>query len=165
MTTTQSSRRAVFRCIAQTTYYEWPAYATTALYDRSSTGGLKEDAATVAGFWFDHDAHESTEEFVCYWPLAYATLDVHDRYTGQTRYGMEQLIQVFLLKELHRWTHETALISYLEQRPVLCRQLGFETIRTNRRSGGHGTVASRLISKRRLRNVLGRFSSKLRMLT
>ena len=37
---------------------------TTALYDRSSTGGLKEGVSTVAGVWFDHDAHESTEEFV-----------------------------------------------------------------------------------------------------
>ena len=122
MESSPSSRRAVFRRIAQTTYHTWPAYTTTNLYDRSSTNGLEEDVATVAGVWFDHDVHESTEEFICQWPLAYANFDAHDRYTGQTRYGMEPLVRLFLLKELHGWTHETALVSYLKQRPKLCRQ-------------------------------------------
>lgn len=66
MAPTKFSCRTVFRQIVQTSYYEWPAYTATALYDRSSTDGLKEDVATVADVWFDHDAHESTDQFVCH---------------------------------------------------------------------------------------------------
>ena len=35
---------------------------------------------------------------------------------------------MFVLKELHGWAHETALVDYLGDRPELCEQLGFETI-------------------------------------
>jgi len=41
---------------------------------------------------------------------------------------MEILLRVFVLKELHGWEHETALVSYLENHPELCEQLGFESI-------------------------------------
>jgi len=41
---------------------------------------------------------------------------------------MATLFRVFVLKELHGWEYETALVDYLENRPVLCEQLGFETI-------------------------------------
>ena len=34
----------------------------------------------------------------------------------------------FILKELHGWSHETALVRYLIHRPELCEQLGFETV-------------------------------------
>lgn len=78
MTTTPSTRRAVFRRIAQTSFYAWPAYTDTPLYDRSSTGGLAEDVHVLASVWFDHDVHESVEAFVCHWPLAYVEFDAHD---------------------------------------------------------------------------------------
>jgi len=42
MTSTQASRRAVFRRIAYTFYYDWPAYTATPLYDRHSLCGLEE---------------------------------------------------------------------------------------------------------------------------
>lgn len=41
---------------------------------------------------------------------------------------MEQLFRVFLLEELHGWTHETALVEYLQQFPEICERLGLETI-------------------------------------
>lgn len=41
---------------------------------------------------------------------------------------MPQLLRLFLLKEIHGWDHETALLTFLQQRPVLRRDLGFERI-------------------------------------
>lgn len=41
---------------------------------------------------------------------------------------MDTLFRVFVLKKLHGWEHETALVDYLENRPEICEQLGFETI-------------------------------------
>jgi hypothetical protein len=41
---------------------------------------------------------------------------------------METLLRVIVLKELHEWEHETALVSYLKNHPELCEQLGFESI-------------------------------------
>jgi hypothetical protein len=75
------------------------------LYDRNSTSGLAEDVHVLASVWFDHDAHESVEEFVCHWPLSYVDFDTHDRYAGHTRYEMEQLFRAFLIKALHGWAH------------------------------------------------------------
>jgi len=105
MTTKRSSWRTVFRRIAQTSYYDWPAYTATPLYDRRSTGGLKKDVRVLATVWFDHDAHNSLEAFVVNWPLAYVEFDEYDCYTDSTTYGMEALFRAFLLKELHGWEH------------------------------------------------------------
>jgi hypothetical protein len=41
---------------------------------------------------------------------------------------MDTLFRIFILKELHGWSHETALVRYLIHRPELCEQLGFETV-------------------------------------
>jgi IS4 transposase len=68
------------------------------------------------------------ENFVCALPLAYFGFATHDRYVGSTRYEIDTLFRVFLLKELHGWAHETALIEYLECRPALCEQLGLESV-------------------------------------
>jgi IS4 transposase len=78
--------------------------------------------------WFTHDAHDSVERFVCSLPLAYFLFDAHDRYGGSTRYEMDTLFRVFVLNELHGWTHETALVTYLTRRPDLREQLELETI-------------------------------------
>jgi len=78
--------------------------------------------------WFDHESHDSVEEFICTLPLAYFRFSAHDRYAGPTRYQMDTLFRVFVLKELHGWEHETALVDYLGTRPELCEQLDFETI-------------------------------------
>ena len=78
--------------------------------------------------WFTHDAHDSIEQFICSLPLAYFLFDAHDRYGGSTRYEMDTLFRVFVLKELHGWTHETALVTYLTRRPDLREQLELETI-------------------------------------
>lgn len=124
----QTSRRAVFRQIAETSYYDWPAYDATPLYDRSSLGGLEKDIRTVARVWFDHHTHESVEDFVCCLPLAYVQFEAYDRYSGTTRYGMDQLVRAFLLKALHGWEHESALVEYLQSHPSLCEQLDFESV-------------------------------------
>ena len=68
------------------------------------------------------------ENFVCSVPLVYFRFDAHDRYAGSTRYEMDTLFRVFVLKELYGWEHETALIEYLECRLELCDQLNLETV-------------------------------------
>ena len=40
---------------------------------------------------------------------------------------MDTLFRVFVLKDLHRWTHETALAEYLTKHPAICERLGLET--------------------------------------
>ena len=123
-----SSRRSVFRRIASQSYAEWPAYDSTPLYDRSSLAGLKEDIWAVASIWFDHQAHHSVDEFVSHYPVAYFQFRPHDRYSGATEYEISNLFRVFLFKEIHGWTHETALVTCLTHHPELREQLGMETV-------------------------------------
>ncbi|GAB3317278.1 hypothetical protein GCM10027355_11990 [Haloplanus salinarum] len=103
-------------------------YDSTPLYERSSLDGLESDIRVVSQTWFRHDRHESVENFICALPLAYFEFDAHDRYAGSTRYEMDTLFRVFILKELHGWPHETALVEYLGCRPALCEQLGLESV-------------------------------------
>lgn len=128
MPSTQVSRRTIFRTIAQTPYSEWPVYNSSPLYDQSSLDGLEADIRTVAPVWFDHDTHESVEEFVCHYPLAYVDFQPKDRCSGATRYEMSQLFRVFLLKELYGWNHETAFVEYLNHHADLGEQLGLDTV-------------------------------------
>ncbi len=78
--------------------------------------------------WFKHDRHESVENFVRLLPLAYFEFQAHDRYAGPTRYEMDTLFRVFVLKECHGWDHETALVEYFECRPELYEQFGLKTV-------------------------------------
>lgn len=103
-------------------------YDATPLYERNSLDGLESDIRIVSQTWFRHDHHESVENFICALPLAYFEFDAHDRYAGSTRYGMDTLFRVFILKECYGWDHETALIEYLECHPALCEQLGLENV-------------------------------------
>lgn len=128
MASTRASRRDVFRTIATTSYSEWPAYDSTPLYERHSRSGLGEDIRTVSEAWFDHEAHNSLEQFVCSLPLAYFRFKIHDRYGSSARYPMVTLFRVFVLKELHGWNHETALVDYLDHCPELCKQLDLEEV-------------------------------------
>ena len=128
MAPTQESQRTVFRTLAQTSSHEWPAYHSAPLYDRSSLSGLEEDIRIVATEWFDHEAHESVDRFVYHLPLAYVEFQSHDRYPGSTRYEMTQLLRAFLLKELHGWSHETALVESLQQHPSLRQNLEFDAV-------------------------------------
>jgi len=125
---TRESRRSVFRRIAHRPHADWPVYDATPLYERSSLDGLESDVRIVSQTWFRHDRHKSVENFVCALPLAYFEFDAHDRYAGSTRYEMDTLFRVFVLKELHGWEHETALMEYLGCRPALCEQLGLEFV-------------------------------------
>jgi IS4 transposase len=128
MSSTLSSRRAVFREIARTSYYNWPAYDTTPLYDSTSLGALDEDIRTVASVWFSHDYHNSVDEFIYDLPLQYVDFTNHDRYSRSTTYSMGTLVRSFLLKEVHGWEHESALVAYLERYPNVRQKLGFETV-------------------------------------
>ena len=128
MTSTPVSRRTVFRGIARRSYVEWPAYDSTPLYDRTSLAGLESDVRTVSGAWFAHESHDSIEQFVCSLPLAYFRFEPHDSYAKSTRYEMDSLFRVFVLKEIHGWNHETALVEYLDSHPELCKQLEFEAV-------------------------------------
>ncbi|WP_254841009.1 transposase [Natronomonas marina] len=128
MVSTPESYRAVFRRITQRPYVEWPAYDSTPLYDRTSLAGLESDVRVVAETWFDHDSHNSVEEFVWSLPLAYFRFNTYDCYGGLTRYEMDTLFRMFVLKELHGWEHETALCEYLDSHPELCEHLELETV-------------------------------------
>ncbi|GAA5434662.1 hypothetical protein Hjap01_04154 [Haloarcula japonica] len=83
---------------------------------------------TVSETWFDHDSHDSVEEFVWSLPLAYFQFNTHDCYGGLTRYEMDTLFRVFVLKELHGWEHETALLKYLDSHPELRERLELESV-------------------------------------
>ncbi len=122
------SQRTVFRQIARRSYTDWPVYDSTPLYDRTPLAGLESDVRVVAGTWFKHNEHDSIEQFVCSLPLAYFLFDAHGCYAGSTRYEMETLFRVFVLKECYGWDHETALVEYLNNRPELCGQLGLDTV-------------------------------------
>jgi len=89
---------------------------------------LESDIRTVSEKWFDHESHDSVKEFVCALSLAYFRFSVPDRYTGPTRYRMDTLFRMFVLKELHSREHETSLVDYLKNGPEHCEQLGFATI-------------------------------------
>lgn len=128
MSSPGESQRAVFRRIARQTYTEWSVYDSAPLFDQSSLAGLESDIRVVSEAWFKHDEHDSVEQFVYSLPLAYFIFEAHDRYEGCTRYEMDMLFRVFVLKELYGWEHETALVDHLENHPELCEQLGFETI-------------------------------------
>jgi hypothetical protein len=128
MPSTQASHRAVFRRLARQTYVEWPVYDSTPLYGRSSLAGLESDVRVVSETWFRHDAHDWVKQFVCSLPLAYFRFDAHDCYADSTRYEMDALFRLFVLKELHGWDHATALGEYLNQHPGICKQLGFESV-------------------------------------
>jgi len=103
-------------------------YDATPLCERSSLNGLETDIRTVSQTWFRHDRHESVENFICSLPLAYFEFDTHDCYAGSTRYEMDTLFRIFVLKNLYGWEHETALIEYLGCRPERCDQLNLETV-------------------------------------
>ncbi len=128
MASTCKSQRTVFRRIAQQPYVEWPVYDSTPLYDRTSLAGLELDVRVVSKTWFEHKDHDSIEQFVCSLPLAYFRFNAQDRYAASTCHEMNTLFRVFILKEIHGWKHETALIEYLGCRPALCKQLGLESV-------------------------------------
>lgn len=118
----------MFQQIARRSYAEWPAYDSTALYDRSLLAGLESDVRIVSETWFEHEGHDTVEQFVCSLPVAYFRFNAHDRYEDSTRYRMDTLFRIFLLKELHGWEHETVLLEYLNSHPEFCERLGLETL-------------------------------------
>jgi IS4 transposase len=89
---------------------------------------LESDIRVVSATWFRHDSHVSVEEFVCELPLAYFRFNTHDCYGGLTRYEMDTLFRVFVLKELHGWDHETPLVEYLGSHPKLSEGIGLDTV-------------------------------------
>jgi len=82
----------------------------------------------VSEAWFAHESHDSIERFVCSLPLACFRFEAHDCYAKSARYEMDTLFRVFLIKEIHGWRHETALLAYLEESPDLCGELELEPI-------------------------------------
>ncbi len=85
-------------------------YDSTPLYDRTSLAGLESDVRVVSETWFGREEHDSINKFIRSFPLAYFIFDAHDCYTIATRYRMDTLFRVFVLKECHGWSHETALV-------------------------------------------------------
>lgn len=128
MTPTRESRQAVFRHIARRSRTDWPTHNSTALYDRTSLGGLESDVRIISTQWFRHDAHNSVEQFVCSLPLTYFRFEAHDQYTSSTRYEMDTLLRLFVLKQLHGWEHETVLAEYLDSYPDFRECLGIGSV-------------------------------------
>ncbi|OAQ51287.1 transposase [Natrinema mahii] len=128
MVATRESRCSVFRRIAHHQHVKWPAYDSAPLYDQTSLAGLESDVRVVSSAWFTHPEHNSLEPLVYSIPLAYFRFEAHDCYGSSTRYEMDTLFRVFVLKELHGWTHETSLIKYLDSHPNLCGRLELETV-------------------------------------
>jgi hypothetical protein len=156
------SRRTVFRRIAHRAYTDWPVYDSTPLYNRTSLTGLESDVRVVSKFWFEHDAHTSVEQFVCFLPLAYFKFDSHDRYGRSTCYDMDTLFRVFVLKELHGWDHETALVEYLKSRQSSVGNWVWRPFLISQRCGAAGTTVSREVCARPSRKQLEQSSSKRR---
>lgn len=94
----------------------------------SSLAGPESDVRVVPETRFSDDEHDSIDLFGCPGLLAYFSFDARDRYTGSTRDEMDTPVRVFVLQELHGWSHEPALVGYRIHRPELCERLGFETI-------------------------------------
>ncbi|MGB9963257.1 transposase (plasmid) [Halobacterium sp. MBLA0001] len=128
MVATWESQRTVFRRIAQQPYVQWPVYDSTPLYDQTSLAGLESDIQIVSEVWFTHHEHDSLEQFICTLPIAYFRFEAHDRYRRSTCYEMDTLFRVFMLKELHGWKNETALLEYLDSHPELCERLELGTV-------------------------------------
>ena len=128
MSQSLKSNRPVFRRIARQSHVDYPVYDSTPLYDRTSLAGLESDIRVVSATWFRHDSHVSVEEFVCELPLAYFRFNTHDCYGGLTRYEMDTLFRVFVLKELNRWDHKTPLVEYLGSHPKLSEGIGLDTV-------------------------------------
>jgi hypothetical protein len=95
MSSTERSRRDVFRTIAQLQHVEWLTCRSTPPYGRSSVSALQSDIRTVAGIWFDHGTHESIAEFVCHYPLKYVDFGANDEFVGSTRCQMPQFVRLF----------------------------------------------------------------------
>jgi len=60
--------------------------------------------------------------------MVYFRFEAHDCYGGSTRYEMDTLFRMFVLKELHGWEHETAILEYLDSHPTLCKRLELGTV-------------------------------------
>lgn len=122
---TRESRQSVFRQIARRSYINWPVYDSTPLYDRTSVVGLESDIRTVSEAWFGQDTHDSVE-----WFVSAGLLQIRGTrpLRGFDTLQMDSLFRVFVLKELHGWEHETALVEYLDHRPELYERLDVETV-------------------------------------
>ncbi|MFD1514435.1 hypothetical protein [Halomarina rubra] len=123
-----TARRTIFHTIAGTSYHNRPAYRSSPLYDQQSLPALEEDVRTIPSEWFTHDAHECVKAFVCHLPLAYMEFQPHDTYSDPTRYEMTPLVRAFLLKSLHGWEHETALLEHLGNHLRLRGELGLNSV-------------------------------------
>lgn len=103
-------------------------YDSTPLYDRTSLAALESDVRVVSAIWFKRDQHDSIEQFACSLLLAYFRFNANNSYAYSTRYEMESLFRVFVLKEIYGWDHETALIKYLSSESELYDQLILGTV-------------------------------------
>lgn len=125
MSSTRTSRRNVFRAIAEVSSLSWPSYDDTRLYDRSSLGPVESDVRAVARVWFEHDAHDSVAEFVSYLPMVHVNFVPHDQSTGATIYEMDQLVRLFVIARVHGIESETVLVEFLQDCLALVEDLAF----------------------------------------
>ena len=86
MVATSTSKRAVFRTIADTDEKHWPYYRCPSTeYAADDLDALKHDVSTLAREWFQHDAHEDVETFICTCTLAYFEFASYDAFPDSGR--------------------------------------------------------------------------------
>lgn len=131
MPSTVASKRAVFRTIADHSDYHWPAYRDPATeYTATDLEAFEHDVHRLAGEWFKHEAHDDVEAFLSWCPLHHLDFSPYDNHTSWHVYtkSVVPMVRALMLLALYGWEHETAFVAYLDERPDLVDELGFETV-------------------------------------
>lgn len=123
MTATQSSHNEVIQRLRET-HNEWP-YSS----DRDTADGdpwpIAWDAAAFTEYWFDHPDHNDVEEAICNVPLSPENIG-YDVAEWHYQVPAEALLRAHLLRIVRGWEHETKLVDYLDNKPQLVGDLGFD---------------------------------------
>lgn len=129
MSATTTSKRAVFRTIAEHPNYYWPYYRLPDTeYIATDLGAFEHDAHRLASAWFKHDVHDDIEAFICGCPLHHLDFTLHDTHPAWHAQSkpVVPMVCALMLMDLHGWEHETAFVEFLDERPDIVDALGFE---------------------------------------
>lgn len=131
MAVTTTSKRAVFRTIAEHPDYHWPYYRIPDTeYTATDLDALEHDVHRLASAWFKHDTHDDVEVFICWCPLYHLDFSPHDGHPtwhAQSK-PVVPIVRALMLMDFHGWEHETAFVRYLEEHSDLVTALGFEDV-------------------------------------
>jgi hypothetical protein len=129
MAATTTSKRAVFRTIAEHPNSHWPYYwLPDTEYTAADLSALEHDVHRLASAWLKHDAHNDVEAFICWCPPHHLDFEPHDTHLSWHAQSkpVVPMVRALMLMALHGWKHETAFAQYLEEYPALVDALDFE---------------------------------------